>query len=133
MFSHSELEHREPHVAARLLIVEDEPHGRRALRALLCSRGYRVEVVGSAEQAMELLQREHLPDAVLLDVDLPGMDGLELLNRLQTLAPRVVPVIVSAVDPDRVRPATDRGVRFVRKPINFPELLLVLGAALSRE
>ncbi len=120
----------EPPKPVSVLIVEDEVHAGRALAAMLRARGYRVGLADSAERALELIHRDDSPDAILLDVDLPGMSGLELLSHLQGRA--VVPIIVSGVDRTRVQAATERGVNFVRKPVNVEELLSALSTSLSR-
>ena len=112
----------------RVLIVEDEHVSRKALATLLSASGYRVESAESAERALSIL-REHDddPDVALVDVDLPGMSGLELLGRMRQIAPSVVPVIVTASERERVMAAaTAADASYLRKPINFNHLLNVL-------
>src|SRR5687768_1051113 len=121
-----------PNEPARVLIVEDERVARQALGSLLSTCGYRVELAASAEEAIELLQRRLPPDVVLLDVDLPGMNGLELLSRLSSLAPDVVPILVTGADRDVVQPAADRGIGYVRKPVDINNLLCLMDRSLGR-
>jgi len=68
----------------RVLIVDDEPGIRESLRGVLEDEGCACEAVESGEQCIEELQR-HAYDVVLLDVWLPGMDGLETLARIQEI------------------------------------------------
>ena len=118
--------------AVRVLIVEDEYVSRHALGRLLERCGYRVELAESAEDALALLNRRIRPDVVLLDVDLPGMNGLELLARLRATMPHVTPVLLTGADRDTVWPATSRGVPYLRKPVDFDRLLNVLDHSAGR-
>ena len=112
----------------RVLIVEDEPISQRALRFLLQMHGYDADVAGSAEQAIKVLAADgHQFDVVLVDVDLPGKDGMELLRDVRKLDPDAKPVLLTAVKRERVRPATRAGVPYLRKPIDFNRLLGILG------
>jgi CheY-like chemotaxis protein len=111
----------------RVLIVEDERVSRQALGHLLSRFGYRVEMAESAEEALTLIRGRMRPDVVLLDVDLPGMNGLELLAELRAMMPDVVSILLTGADRETVWPATSRGVPYLRKPIDFDHLLDVLG------
>ena len=77
-------------MAASILVVDDEPNVRASLSAALSDEGYAVQVAGSGELAFAMLQRQSY-DLVLLDVWLPGMDGLEVLEQLQHLYPEKRP------------------------------------------
>jgi CheY-like chemotaxis protein len=102
----------------RVLLADDLPDIRLVMRLLLEADG-RVEVVGEATdgaQAVELTRELH-PDAVVLDLRMPGMDGVEALPLIRDAAPGVVVVALSALP---VGPMTDRaidlGATYVRKP-----------------
>jgi CheY-like chemotaxis protein len=111
----------------RVLIVEDDRVSRKALATLLTSSGYRVESAESAERALALLRKSgDDPDVILVDVDLPGMSGIELLQYIRQFAPQAVPVLVTALERERVMAAAGRAVDYLRKPINFNHLLHVL-------
>ena len=71
-----------------ILIVEDEPHIAQVLEGYLKRDGYRTEVALDGERALEL-HRAAKPDLVLLDVQLPKLDGLEVLKRIRAVAARV--------------------------------------------
>jgi CheY-like chemotaxis protein len=62
----------------------------------------------------------------LVDLDLPGMNGLELLDRLRARNPRIPAVIITAAGRERVREIVDRGIPHLRKPLDFRHLLALL-------
>ena len=104
-------------IARRVLVVDDHPSFRRCARALLVAEGF--EVVGEAEDgaAALALAAELEPDLVLLDVQLPDIDGFAVAARLRDRDPRVAVVLVSSRDPSaygfRVEASGARG--FVSK------------------
>lgn len=110
-----------------ILIVEDEQVSRRALTALLSHFGFPTTAVGSAEEALASLARGLLPKIALIDLDLPGMSGGELLTVLARIDRDVIPIVISAADDERLFAITrHQGVSFLRKPLNFEHLLSVL-------
>jgi CheY-like chemotaxis protein len=87
-------------VAEKILVVDDNPSNRKLLGLLLAGRGYDLRSAVDAEEALEILKvwRPHL---VLMDVQLPGMDGLELTRRLKTSAEtRDISVLVISASSD---------------------------------
>lgn len=66
----------------RILIVDDNPVNLKLIRVLLAGEGYRVRVAADAEEALEALREFH-PQMILMDIQLPGIDGLELTRRLK--------------------------------------------------
>lgn len=117
---------------SRVLCVEDEPHLLRTLGQNLRARGYDVELASTGERALELVASTR-PDAVVLDLGLPGVSGMEVIRRLRHWT--TVPIIVlSARDSefDKVG-ALDAGADdYVSKPFGMGELLARLRAALRR-
>ena len=116
------------HGLPTVLIVEDERISRKALTWLLAAHGFRPRAFETAEEAL----RAGPDDArvALLDVDLPGMSGLELAERLARQFPRLRVVLLTAVDADRVKEFRRvHEVGYVRKPVHFPDLLRMLMAA----
>src|SRR5581483_2541630 len=101
---------------SRILVVDDEPQIRRALVINLQARGYEVDVAESGERALELAARHH-PDAVVLDLGLPGIDGVDVIRGLRGWSQ--VPVVVLSVrdrEADKVA-ALDAGADdYVTKP-----------------
>ena len=116
----------------RVLVVDDEPQIRRALRTNLAARGYDVVLAGSGEQALELAAAQ-LPDVVVLDLGLPGIDGLSVVEGLRGWTQ--VPIIVLSVrdaEADKIA-ALDAGADdYVTKPFGMGELLARLRAATRR-
>jgi DNA-binding NtrC family response regulator len=115
-----------------VLIVDDEGNIRRMLRALLESEGYDVREAGTAEEGLLEAQRTP-PEAVLLDLMLPGMSGLDALPRLGEVVPGVPVVMMSgrATLSDAVE-ATRRGAfHFIEKPLTPEAVLITLRAAME--
>jgi two-component system, OmpR family, KDP operon response regulator KdpE len=116
----------------RVLVVDDEPQIRRALRTSLQAHGYEVLAVGTGEEAL-VAAAETGPDIVFLDLGLPDLDGTEVISRLRSFSE--VPVIVLSVrdrQADKVA-ALDVGADdYVTKPFGMEELLARLRAALRR-
>ncbi|HEX9695792.1 MAG TPA: response regulator [Actinomycetota bacterium] len=109
-----------------ILVVENDPMSRRLAERVLTAGGYDVACVGDAETALESA-RTRKPDLVLMDVRLPGMDGLEATRRLladpATADVAVAALSAQAFDED-VRSAMDAGcVDYLTKPIGARELL----------
>ena len=116
----------------RVLVVDDEPQMQRALTTNLKARGYEVDSAGTGEEALELAARHH-PDAVVLDLGLPGIDGIEVVRGLRGWSQ--VPILVlSAREAEAAKVAAlDAGADdYVTKPFGMDELLARLRAALRR-
>ena len=117
---------------SRVLVVDDEPQIRRALATNLRARGYEVDLAPTGEEALRLAAA-HRPDVVVLDLGLPGIDGLEVVAGLRGWTE--VPIIVLSVrdaESDKVA-ALDAGADdFVTKPFGMDELLARLRAAVRR-
>jgi len=107
----------------RALVVDDEPQIRKALRVNLAARGYEVDLAATGEEALSLAAARH-PDVVLLDLGLPGIDGIDVIDGLRGWTS--VPVIVLSVrgeEADKVA-ALDAGADdYVTKPFGMDELL----------
>jgi two-component system KDP operon response regulator KdpE len=116
----------------RILVVDDEPQLLRALGTNLSARGYEVDLARTGEQALTLAARKH-PDLVVLDLGLPGLDGVEVIHGLRGWTR--VPIVVLSVrerEADKVA-ALDAGADdYVTKPFGMDELLARLRAALRR-
>src|SRR2546429_82965 len=110
-----------------VLIVEDEGVSRKALAALLLANGYPAEAVRTAEEALQVVDRGPVPDVALVDLDLPGIDGEELIRRLKRDSPSIQTILISAADEDRIaQVAQHRQVLHIQKPIDFKRLLRIL-------
>ena len=119
---------------SRILVVEDDEKSRRLLVDVLGHHGYEVTAVESGELGLERSTFE-LPNAVLLDIQLPGINGFEVLWRLRQLqGGQKVPILAvtaSVMDHDRRR-IMDAGFdAYVPKPVNIRELLRTLNGMLG--
>jgi two-component system, OmpR family, KDP operon response regulator KdpE len=115
---------------ALILVVDDEPQIQRFLRPALETAGYAVEQAMSGAEALRLVAAR-MPDAVLLDLGLPDIDGQEVLRRLRQSS-QVPVVVISARDqPDEKIQALDAGADdYVEKPFDLGELLARVRAAM---
>jgi CheY-like chemotaxis protein len=110
-----------------LLLVEDEEISRRALALLLHSKGYQIRTAASAEEALQLLNHGGHPQMALVDLDLPGMSGLELIKHLSQQHPAIPAVLITASSIERLKEALgDHSVTYLRKPLDFNRLLNLL-------
>ena len=119
---------------ARILVVDDEPEITRALRSILSGHGYEPILAASAEEGLDALGRRH-PDLVLLDLALPGMDGLEFCRVVREERQSDVPIVVlSAYEQEDVKvKALDLGADdYLTKPFGVAELLARMRAAMRR-
>jgi two-component system KDP operon response regulator KdpE len=118
--------------ASRVLVVDDELPLLRALATNLRARGYVVDLAPTGEEALELAARRR-PDAVILDLGLPGISGIEVIEGLRGWT--AVPIIILSArgaEHDKVV-ALDAGADdYVTKPFGMDELLARLRAALRR-
>jgi two-component system KDP operon response regulator KdpE len=115
-----------------ILVVDDEPPILRALAANLRARDYDVDLAATGEEALQLASR-HQPDAVILDLGLPGISGLDVIEGLRVWTETPI-VILSARDAQAEKVAAlDAGADdYVTKPFGMEELLARLRAALRR-
>jgi two-component system KDP operon response regulator KdpE len=117
---------------ARVLVVDDERHIRRSLQVSLESRGYAVETAETGEQALTAFTNR-LPDIVVVDLVMPGMDGVELTRCLRERS--AIPIIVlSAIGEERrkVEVLEIGADDYVTKPFGTEELLARIRALLRR-
>jgi two-component system, OmpR family, KDP operon response regulator KdpE len=121
-----------PEQASRVLVVDDEQPILRALGTNLRARGYAIDLAPTGEEALALAAR-HRPDAVILDLGLPGLTGIEVIEGLRGWT--AVPIIILSArgaERDKVA-ALDAGADdYVTKPFGMDELLARLRASLRR-
>jgi len=122
-----------PEAVIRVLVVDDEPAIRRALRPPLAELGFQLSEASRGEEAL-LALRAAPYDAVLLDINMPGIGGIETLRRIRALAPRL-PVLMLTVrddEEDKVE-ALDLGADdYVTKPFSMRELIARIRSAVRR-
>jgi two-component system KDP operon response regulator KdpE len=118
--------------AGKILVVDDDPQIRRVMKATLVAHSYEVIEARTGEDALETATRE-MPNLVLLDMNMPGIGGLETCRALR--AGSDIPVIILSVrntEKDKVA-ALDAGADdYVTKPFSIEELLARIRAALRR-
>ena len=108
---------------AKILVVDDESSIRQSLSAILEDEGFDVFMAHDGATALELIGKE-LPDAVLLDIWMPGQDGLEVLKEIRTQHPDLKIVMMSAYDGVNERKqAMESGADlFLGKPLNIKSI-----------
>jgi CheY-like chemotaxis protein len=118
----------------RILVADDDPVILRLLQVNFNLEGYEVHTAARGEEALEKA-REHVPDVILLDVMMPGVDGWEVCRRLkEDQATAAIPVIflsARAQDQDRRRGYELGVVAYVTKPFDPSELIEVVQRALG--
>jgi len=121
-------------VNATVLVVDDEERIRSSIRGILSDEGYRVLDTGNAPQAMEIIAREN-PALVLLDVWMPGLDGIELLRQIKHDSPRTPVIMISGhANIQNAVAATRLGAAdFLEKPFSVGGLLAALDRVLAGE
>jgi two-component system response regulator MprA len=117
----------------RILVVDDDRAVREALRRALTLAGYEVQAAEEGEQALELIV-ESMPEAVVLDVGLPGIDGLEVCRRIRRLGNRVPILMLTARDAvdDRIAGLDVGADDYMIKPFDVGELKARVRALLRR-
>jgi two-component system cell cycle response regulator DivK len=109
---------------ATILVVEDNPLNLKLVRDVLTHAGYRIVEATSGEEGVRLASEVH-PDLVLMDLQLPGIDGAEALRRLRATVSSTLPVVAVtafAMDEDRAKAERDGFDGYLRKPISVRAL-----------
>ena len=115
-----------PAARARILVVDDDADAAAALARLLTSHGYQAVIHTSTPQEVSELHRSEDFDLILLDVEMPGMDGFQVMESLKEHErDGYLPVLAITGGPGHRMEALKRGARdFLRKPFDAEELLL---------
>ena len=117
-----------PHGAPSILIVEDDPVTRQLLRACLIGLGYAPDIAASGEAALEALEIRHY-DLLLLDIQMPGIDGFEVARRVRSRFgshPRLVAITAAALEEDRERCLESGMDDYLSKPMRMEQLAAVV-------
>jgi two-component system, cell cycle response regulator DivK len=119
-----------------ILIIEDNERNLKLVRDLLQVKGYRTLEAGTADLGIELARR-HTPQLILMDIQLPGMDGVAALGRLRadstTAGIPVIALTAFAMQDERQRFRSAGFDGYLAKPINIRELLEVVGEVCERQ
>jgi two-component system KDP operon response regulator KdpE len=116
-----------------VLIVDDEPALRKVFRTSLAARGFAIEEARSGEEAVDILP-QHPFDLVLLDINMPGIGGVEACREIRALAPKIgiLMVTVRDAESDMVRALEAGADDYITKPVRFRELVARMRAVLRR-
>jgi len=122
-----------PNNASRVLVVDDEAAIRRSLAGILADEGYDAALAEDGERALAAV-RERAPDLVLLDIAMPGRDGIEILEELRRAHPALPVVMMSGhgTIETAVRATQLGAFDFVEKPLSLDKLLLTVRHALEK-
>ncbi len=117
-----------------ILIVDDERNILASLESILTDEGYHVSLVESGESALKII-REDPPSMVLLDIWLPGLDGIEVLKRIRAEAPSVIVIMMSGhgTIETAVRTTKLGAYDFIEKPISMEKLTLLIRHAFDQQ
>ena len=122
-------------MAKRILVVDDNPTNLKLVSYLVKAQGYEVETAGDAEAALTSIARAR-PDLILMDLQLPGIDGLELTRRLknapETADIRIVAVTAYAMKGDQEKAMAAGCDAYVTKPIDTRALPALIAAQLEQ-
>ena len=114
-----------------IMLVEDDEINRSMLRQLLQNSGYRVVEAANGTDALEVARREH-PNVILMDIDLPGLDGIGATRRIREQAElREIPIVITtAFDTPALRAAAeDAGCNeFLAKPLDTAKLRTLISS-----
>jgi two-component system nitrogen regulation response regulator NtrX len=115
-----------------ILVVDDEESICQSLRAILADEGYQVLVAGSGEDAIKIVEEE-MPQLILLDIWLPGMDGLETLKAIKKINPQMLVIIMSGHGTiETAVKATKLGAfDFIEKPLSLDKIIILVNNAIS--
>ncbi|HXU73498.1 MAG TPA: sigma-54 dependent transcriptional regulator [Polyangia bacterium] len=118
----------------RILIVDDEANARTALAELLRDEGYSVEMAADGFKALPKLE-EFAPDVVVTDLKMPGLTGLELMEKVRERDPECVVIVMTAFGAveSAVQAMRQGAADYLTKPVNLDELSLVLTRELERK
>jgi DNA-binding NtrC family response regulator len=115
-------------------VIDDEPVIHDVLAQLLTSEGYEVEISGSGEEALEKFPSQSF-DAILLDLLMPGMDGIEVLRRIKRIDPLAPVIIITAYGSveSAISAMKIGALDYVQKPFKHDDLLLAIEKAVERK
>jgi DNA-binding response OmpR family regulator len=117
---------------ARLLVVDDEPRLRAGLRELFNLMGYQVEEAASGREALQLLEGASY-DLMVLDIRMPGMDGIEVMRRTRQICPDLPIVVLTAHASleSAIAAVKSDAVDYLHKPIDIEDLAATISRALQ--
>lgn len=116
-----------------LAIIDDDATHRSVIRGLVEDAGYRVVAEGADGSEAASIVRDHSPDVVIMDVKMPGTDGITATGEINRTRPTPVILLTGTDDPETVRRATEAGVMaYLTKPVRAEELTPAIELAVKR-
>lgn len=117
-------------IGDKVLVVDDEPHMRETLAEILKDTGYQVLLAASGEEAIEVCERED-PQIVLMDVRMPGMDGVEAFRRIRRHQEGMRVILMSAYSMDALKEAAleEGAIAFLPKPLDLERVVNLISEA----
>src|SRR5689334_13712211 len=111
-----------------VLVVDDEPIMLKLCANVLKSRGYRVLEAGAPQDALRVLERGENADLALLDIIMPGMNGIQLANRIRQTNPQIKVVLMTGYGPREIAQVTggENPYRIIWKPFKAESLLQMI-------
>ena len=117
-----------------ILIIDDDPQMRSMLSSILKEDGYSVEAVENGKKAIKTCEKVPF-DLALIDVNLPDIEGVELLPKLKQMQPKMVKIIITgspSID-NAVKAVNEKPDGFILKPFNVPQLLEMIRKRLEEK
>lgn len=118
----------------RILIIDDDPNVRKTLSDIMRAKGYDTLATGDGEEGLAAM-KEHLFNIVLLDLKLPDIDGLDVLDRIKSQSPSVEVIIITGhATLEAAIESTNRGAfSFIQKPYDLDQLLIHIRHAIQKQ
>lgn len=119
---------------SKILVVEDEASIRSVIKINLVRKAYEVLEAGSAEEALEIIEKQHDIKAAILDIMLPGMSGVDLCEKLRSKNPAMGIIMLTALsqEKDKVKGLEKGADDYITKPFAVAELMARVGALMRR-
>lgn len=118
-----------PFHRGQVLIVDDDPNCVRGLSVLLSEDGFSVRTASNGDEALAIIEQEP-PDAIVSDIDMPGLDGFGLLRAVRMRYPEIVMIMISGTHHGSA--VLEQGaLAYVGKPIQIDEIVSMLDAGLQ--
>ena len=116
----------------KILVVDDEQKIQLILKQILQDEGFSAKAVGSGEAAVEIVEN-FLPDLILMDQNMPGMNGIETMEKIKTRHPEITVIILTAFGsiPLAVEAIKKGAYDYLSKPFDNDELLILIHRALE--
>ncbi len=119
---------------AKILLIDDEEMIRRRLGELLTLDGYEVFLAEDGVKGLEMFKKEN-PEIILVDIKMPGMDGIEVLKEVKKISPETEVIVISGHSKMEISidVLKQKAFDYIAKPINYDELVISVKGALEKQ